>query len=202
MRRRLAHGKETPKEKYGWKPFGCMDYGYDEKYQTVFSWIIWALVTWGSISVNPIEAAAVLGGAVAYSEYDCRKKDLEGEFKWGTGASWVHNVQAGYCWYHHFIKGQKQLPLMLGSWAEILGDMGAIVQEKMAGQPMYSHKAHYEGASIGLGVAALFDKLNFSTKPTLWKAIPLLVIGTMIFQNSRNKKIIEKYMLTEEYLEE
>ena len=130
MRRRLAHGKDNPAEAYGWKPFGNMDYGYPKQYQTLSSFTVWGLVTWGSFSIDPLEAAALLAGAVAWSEYDVYNRIEKGkEQPWGTGASWIHNVQAGYCWYHHFVKGQRGWPVWLGSYAEITADLGAIVEE-------------------------------------------------------------------------
>ena len=183
MRRRLAHGVGVPAEKYGWKPFGAHDYGYDEKYMTVSSWTIWAAVTWGSFSIDPYEAAAILAASIYKSERDAKKPD---EMIFGTGASWVHNVQAGYCWYHYFFKGRNEWPVFLGAWAEMAGDMGAVVQEKMEGHPMYSHKAHREGAAIGFATALILDKLR--PKPgkktsMLWKALPLLAIGYLFTQN-------------------
>ena len=190
--RRLAHGKDTPPEKWGWKPFGFVDYGYEEQYQTLSSFTIWALVTLGSFSVDPLEAILVFGGSLAWSEYSTRALFPTGKLKWGTGASWIHNVQAGYCWYHYFVKGQKQLPLLLGSWAEVAGDLGAVVEESLRGEHMYSHKAHYEGASIGMIVAMLLDKFNFSSKPTLWKAIPLLTIAALMLAEMKKEKLYLK----------
>ena len=179
-RRRLAHGKGVPPEEWGWKPFHYGDYGYQNFYQTASSFTIWALVTWGSFSVNPLQAILVLVGALVYNEYRVRT----GPLGWGTGASWVHNVQAGYCWYHHFIKGKTQLPLVLGSWAEITGDLGAVVEEIYQKKSMYSHKAHYQGGIVGFIAAMLLDRFNFSAKPTLWKTIPFLVIGILIYRDS------------------
>jgi hypothetical protein len=178
-RRSLAHGKDIPAEKWGWKPFGFADYGYQKFYQTGSSFTIWALVTLGSISVNPVHAILVLVGALVINEFSIQRHD-------GTGASWVHNVQAGYCWYHHFIKGKTQLPLVLGSWAEIIGDLGAIVEEMYQKKGiMYNHKVHMTGAIEGFITAMLLDRFNFSAKPTLWKAIPFFVIGALAFRSRR-----------------
>jgi hypothetical protein len=182
MRRRLAHGIGVPAEKHGWKPFGAHDYGYDELYQTVSSFTIWAAVTWGSFTIDPYEAAAILASAIYYSERKAKKPEA---MVWGTGASWIHNVQAGYCWYHYYFKGRNEWPVFLGTWAEMAGDMGAVAQEKWAGHRMYSHKAHREGLSIGFGTALLLDKLR--PKPgkktsVLWKAIPLLAVGLLFMQ--------------------
>ena len=181
--RRLLHGKETRTEEYGWKPFGNVDYGYGELYQSASSWTIWALVTYGSFSISPIEAAAILGGAVLYSEsidYDTKPHYF------GTGASWVHNVQAGYCWYHYFVKGRKEWPVWLGTWAEMAGDIGAVAEEKLRGDiVLYNHKAHYQGASIGMAAAFLFDLINKkkgSQTSLWWKSIPLLALSAMYYQ--------------------
>ena len=97
------------------RPFGGWDYGYDKEYQVAASWTIWALVTWGTLSIDKLEGAAVLAGSLAYTEQVTAK----GPRRWGNGASWVHNVQAGYCWYHYFIKGRRDLAVALGSWAEM-----------------------------------------------------------------------------------
>ena len=184
--RRLAHGYDTPAEAFGWKPFGFVDYGYDHAYMTISSFIIWALVTWGSISVDTLEGIAVLAGSLLWSEYNTRKYFKKG-LGWGTGASWVHNVQAGYCWYHYFVKGQRQLPLFLGSWAEMAGDLGAVGEELLRGQKMYSHKAHYEGATIGMTVAFLLDMIHpkkGKKRSFLWKVIPIATIALLFYQNS------------------
>ena len=193
-RRRLAHGWGTPAEKYGWKPFGYVDYGYDKAYMTVSSWTIWALVTWGSISVDMLEGVAVLAGSLMWSEYNTKTYFSKGTLGWGTGASWVHNVQAGYCWYHYFVKGQRQWPLFLGSWAEMAGDLGAVAQEVfVSGHPMYSHKAHYEGASIGMTIAFLLDIINPKKGEKrkvslLWGVIPFATIALLFFKNIENVK--------------
>ena len=181
FRRRLAHGKGVPAEKYGWKPFGIMDYGYDKAYNTAASFFIWAMVTLGSFSIDPYEAAAILAGSVAWSEWSLAKTPIE-DIRIGTGASWIHNVQAGYCWYHYFWKGRTEWPVWLGAWAEMAGDMGAVAEEKIRGQRMYSHKAHREAASLGFALGLLLDKLRPKAgKKTsiLWKSVPLLAIGLM-----------------------
>ena len=190
-RRRLAHGYDTPAEAFGWKPFGFVDYGYDHAYMTISSFIIWAAVTWGSISVDTLEGIAVLAGSLLWSEYNTRKYFTAGGLGWGTGASWVHNVQAGYCWYHYFVKGQRQLPLFLGSWAEMAGDLGAVGEELLRGQKMYSHKAHYEGATIGMTVAFLLDMIHpkkGKKRSFLWKVIPFATIALLFYQNAERER--------------
>ena len=193
VHRRLAHGKGTPAEKFGWKPFGFVDYGYDERYQTIASFIIWAAVTWGSISVDTLEGIAVLAGSLLWTEYNTREKlNKGGDTRWGTGASWVHNVQAGYCWYHYFVKGQRQWPLFLGSWAEMAGDLGAVGEELYRGHPMYSHKAHYQGATIGMAAAFLLDMINKKKgkkRSFFWKVIPFAAIATLYFRNMEREKM-------------
>ena len=156
MRRRLATGWGLEPEKFGFKPFGGQDYGYRKLYGTVASWTIWALVTWGSFSVDPYEGALVLGAAVAYSEYAADDPKRRGT----SGSSWIHNIQAGYCWYHYFVKGARGWPVFLGSLAELAGDTGAVVEEYLRGRRMYGHRAHLEGASIGMAAAFLLDVVN------------------------------------------
>ena len=186
VRRRLAHGYNTPAEDYGWKPFGFVDYGYDKLYMTASSFIIWAAVTWGSISVDMIEGIGLLAGLLAYSEYFTKRDFDTPRQQFGTGASWVHNVQAGYCWYHYFVKGQRQWPLFLGAWAEMAGDLGAVAEELMRDRHMYSHYAHYNGATWGMAIAFLLDMIRpkkGKKRSLLWKAIPFAAIATLYFRN-------------------
>ena len=84
---------------------------------------------------------------------------------------------------------------MLGSWAEVAGNVGAVVEEKLRDQEfMYSHEAHMEGASIGMALAFLFDmvfpKKGFPTK-LLWKLIPVAVIGLLYYENEERKKMFQ-----------
>ena len=178
MSRRLAHGS-APIERYGWKPFGNYDYGYDKKERTAVSFSIWAFVTYGSFSVDPFEAALLLGNAL----YQVEKRDYVKQPQ-GTGASWVHNIQAGYCWYHYFVKGNRTWPLFLGAWSELAVDVGVVALD----EPAIDHKAHYEGASIGMGMAFLFDLLRRKTDKNsslLWKSLPFLAIGYMMWGKAR-----------------
>ena len=155
MRRRLAHGVNVPVEEYGWKPFGVADYGYSTLRNTTASWTVWAAVTWGSFDVNPWHASGILAAAVFYMEqYRARGVNA-------TGASWVHNVQAGYCWYHYFVKKNKGWPVFLGTWAEIFADSSAVVEEYVVKTGAnYGHRAHAEGAFIGFMTALLLDRLT------------------------------------------
>ena len=154
-RRRLRHGVGEPAQEYGWKPFGVADYGYDEPLDTVGSWSIWAAVTWGSFDVNPWHAAGILAAAVFYLEqYKARGVRA-------TGASWVHNVQAGYCWYHYFVKKNKGWPVFVGTWMEIAGDGWAVVDEYIVKTGAnYGHRVHAEGAFIGFMTALLLDRFR------------------------------------------
>ena len=123
------------------KIFGKWDYGYSEDYQVLSSYTIWALVTWGSFSVDPWEAAGILATSFyAQENRDIRKMLTFGGGEWGHGSSWVHNLQAGYCWYHYFLKGNKSWPVFLGSWAEVAGDIGAVGEEYVKGMK-YAHDA-------------------------------------------------------------
>ena len=83
---------------------------------------------------------------------------------------------------------------MLGSWAELVGDVGAVVEEKLRDRIMYSHEAHMTGASIGMALAFLFDmvfpKKGFPTK-LLWKLIPVAVIGILYYENEERKKMFQ-----------
>ena len=189
----MAHGVGVPAEKYGWKPFGAMDYGYGEQYQSVSSWIIWALVTWGSFEINPLEAAALLGGSVLWSEKGARTPEA---MRWGTGASWVHNVQAGYCWYHYFVKGRRGWGVFLGSMAETAGNLGAVLQEYIEDSSLYSHKAHYEGASIGIAAAFLMDMVSRKKvgrrNHWLFMMIPFAIIAVLYYAEKQKRIAWEK----------
>ena len=163
-RRRLVG--DTVADGYSFKPFGGWDYGYNELYQVVCSFVIWALVTYSSIKINPVEGVVILAGALIKQETE--------ERRWGNGASYVHNIQAGYCWYHYFIKNNPDG--FWGSWAEMAGDLGAVFQEFVLKGAGYSHKAHYEGAITGMVIAFLFDMLRGLKVPTLgrWALAPIL----------------------------
>ena len=154
MRRRLVHGVGAPAEEYGWKPFGAADYGYSTLRNTVASWSIWAAVTWGSFDVNPWQAAGILATALYVQEQRAKTNVA-------TGASWVHNVQAGYCWYHYFVKKNKGWPVFVGTWAEISADSAAVFEEYvMKTGANYGHRVHAEGAFIGFMAAWLLDRLS------------------------------------------
>ena len=166
------------------KIFGKWNYGYAEDYQVLASWTIWALVTWGSFSVDPWEAAGLLASAFyAQENKDILEMLTFDEHVWSGGSSWVHNVQAGYCWYHYFLKGNKSWPVFLGSWAEIAGDLGAIVEEKTKDRRMYAHDAHWKGGALGMAVAYLLDiarKKRRKTGSNKYYLVPFGAIAAMI----------------------
>ena len=81
----------------------------------------------------------------------------------GTGASWIHNVQAGYCWYRRNV-------------------IWAIAQEKMVGHKIYSHKAHREAASIGFAIA--LSSTNCEQMVKQMDAVNKNFIGTLASNNS------------------
>jgi len=163
--------------------FGGWDYGYDETYQVVSSWLTWALVTWGSFSIDIIEAGLILGVAFFMQEHDVPGLEKEDQ----NGASWIHNVQAGYCWYHYFVKGRRDWPVFLGTWSEVAGDLGAIAEELSENRMLYSHKAHYFGAAEGMSLAFLFDmfrpKKQFKKRGWLMFVVPFAVMVAMFLKD-------------------
>jgi hypothetical protein len=169
----------------GWmfRPLGGWDYGYPNAWECFVSWTIWALVTWGSFSVDPYEAAGLLGATMyAQEQREWVEDYLVGDKGMGGGASWVHNVQAGYCWYHHFVKGNKSFPLLLGSWAEVSADLAAVGVELYDRETYnYSHKAHWMGASEGMAVAYVLDLLRRkkSARKHRWWYVPFITITAM-----------------------
>ena len=174
------------------KIFGKWDYGYGYDYQVLSSWTIWALVTWGSFSIDPWEAAGILAGSLyAQENEDILNMLMFSKKQWGGGSSWVHNVQAGYCWYHYFVKGNKSWPVSLGSWAEITGDIGAVAQELIENKgQMYGHDAHYKGATLGMVIAFLLDMLRGSgvPKPTRWALAPVITWAIMYGKQNLHHK--------------
>ena len=150
-RRRLGE-----KADYGWKPFGedGWDYGYPEEWMRTSSFSIWALVTAGSFAVDWREAAVVLGGAVWAQEKRLPLTlDKENE---GKGASWVHNVQAGYCLYHYWVRGNKKMLVFLATLVELGAD--AVAWSGVWGK--FDNAAHLEGLVEGFVVAFILDGIN------------------------------------------
>ena len=150
-RRRL--GSDEDERRLAFKPFGGWNYSYSEDYQRNCSFIIWAAVTAGSLAVDWREAALVLGGSL-WAQETIRAVD-----SWGNGASWVHNVQAGYLLYHVYFRNNRRLLPLLGVLAEAAGDVGAVLQEYVLQHAVnYSHYAHAEGLAVGLAAGWLLDR--------------------------------------------
>ena len=157
-RRRL--GSVEDERRLAFKPFGGWNYSYSEDYQRNCSFIIWAAVTAGSLAVDWREAALVLGGSLWAQE---TVKNSPGS----NGASWVHNVQAGYLLYHVYFRNNRRLLPLLGVLAEAAGDVGAVVQEYVLKHDVhYGHYAHAEGLAVGLVAGWLLDR-GFKKKVSL-----------------------------------
>ena len=135
------------------KPFGGWNYSYEETYQRNISFSIWAAVTAGSLAIDWREALLVLGLALWGQE--AWRND-----KWGSGASWVHNIQAGYCAYHYFVKNNTRALVTVATLGEIYADIFCKVEELDSGVPMYSHYAHIEGFTLGMASGFVLDQIN------------------------------------------
>ena len=184
---------EKHKDSLGMKAkiFGKWDYGYTKDYQLFSSWTIWALVTLGSFSVDPLEAAGLLlGGLYAQENEEVLKLLLFKEPRWNKGSSYVHNIQGGYCWYHYFLKGNKSWPVFLGSWAEVAGDMGAVGEQYLRDEN-YAHDMHWKGAGLGMAVAYLLDIARTKRRKTgsaKYYLVPFAAIGAMIMADTTKNK--------------
>ena len=97
--------------KLEFKPFGGYNYSYSNTFDRNASFIIWTFVTAGSYAVDWREASIVLGLSL-WAQETIKKKE------YSSGASWVHNVQAGYCLYHYWAKNNKKMLVFLGVLAE------------------------------------------------------------------------------------
>ena len=75
----------------------------------------------------------------------------------GGGASWVHNIQAGYCLYHWYYDPAKIL-VELAVAAELSGDLTAAYMGN------YADDVHMEGVVEGLVSAWILDKFVFKNK--------------------------------------
>jgi hypothetical protein len=190
----MPHKPYEPPTDFGWVPIGGWNYGYKEDYQNISSWTIWAMVTWGSFSESIPEAAAILGIAMmAQENVDGSLYETLGGMtadSTTSGASWVHNIQGGYCWWHYFFRGKRTWPLALGSWTEAAGDLGAIAQELMEGERLYSHEAHANGAGVGMMAAALLEmaRPRKGKKTSMWrKAFPFAMIAILIMREKQKR---------------
>ena len=154
------------------KPFSDKDYGYNEMRHVVGSWAIWALVTYSSVKINTLDGLGVLAASLVINEKEWGLPDV----KQGNGASYAHNIQAGFCWYHYFLKNNPDG--FWGSWAELAGDSYAILGEEGL---QFNHTAHFRGASIGMGIGFALDMLRGLRVPTLgrWTLVPAAIIAFM-----------------------
>ena len=169
------------------KPFGGHNYGgYDKTSDTVISWSVWAAATYGSFSIDPLEAAAVLGTALYIQEHPKLWQDDDDEKHMGNCASAVHNMQAGYCMYHVFYKGRnhfdnkRDVMPALAAHMELISNLYAtwVEDEKATPPVLYAHDAHYKGMFLGMAAAFLLDCVRphkRGGKNTLWDmALPPL----------------------------
>ena len=156
-RRRLATISEI--EANAWRPFGGYNYGYPNRWENISSWTIWALVTVGSLAVDWREALIVLGGSLWANEkgHPLTRKHVEDGGTLGSGASWVHNIQAGYCLYHWYYDPAKIL-VELAVAAELSGDLTAAYIGN------YADDVHAEGVVEGIVAAWILDKFVFNNK--------------------------------------
>ena len=163
-RRRLGEDPESHEatvKRLEFKPFGGHNYSYDHEYMRNISFSIWALVTAGSLAVDWREAAIVLGAALYGQE--TWKSD-----SWGNGASWVHNIQAGYCFYHYWGRNNPRFLVEAAALTEIVADVLCKVQElDTGGEQMYSHEAHIEGFTEGIMAGFILDKIFTRKRPLI-----------------------------------
>ena len=130
------------------------------------SWCLLALVV-ALLAFSSCQEASTLydfDGDGSLDEHDCGTSDPEiypgAPDSWGNGASWVHNIQAGYLLYHVYFRGNKRWLPFLGVLAEAAGDTGAVLQEYVLKHDVsYGHYAHAEGLAIGLAAGWLLDQL-------------------------------------------
>ena len=144
-------------KKIEFKPFGGWNYSYPEEWMRNSSFLIWALVTLGSLAVDWREAAIILGGSLWAQE------TIKNDGQWSSGASWVHNVQAGYCIYHWLYRGNKKFLVWLGSVAEISGDI--VAASEVWGE--FADDAHVEGLIEGFAAGFVFDAMFKKKRPAL-----------------------------------
>jgi hypothetical protein len=179
------------------KPFGKWDYGYESDTVCYISWLHWVINTWGSFKIDYIEAAAILGIALYLQEHP--EWWPEGH-QAGTGASYVYNVQGGYCWYHYFVRGRKDWSTWLASWSTVATNIGATFEDfglpsldttdQAYKQPVH-HWAHMVGVSEGLSAAFLFEALRpkkGKSRGWLFLLIPFVTIGIIYMAEQERKK--------------
>ena len=152
-------------------PINGRNWGYGKDYMTISSWTIWFLNTVGNFYIGIPEGLVVFIVATVADEL------IGGT--WGNGVSFVHNYQAGFNMYHYFLKNEFDWPIFLAVWAEIAGDLGAVIEELIRNKHiMYSHSAHFQGLIFGVFTAFLIDyitnKLKFK-RHRIWWMLPLTI---------------------------
>ena len=166
-RRRLISEEDYLKavEKNAFRPFDGWNYGYENRWENIASFTVWGLVTVGSLAVDWREALIVLGGSLWAQEKGnpLTRKKVEEDGTMGGGASWVHNIQAGYCLYHYWEKKPAKILVELAVAAEGAADAQAYY---MGG---YADDVHFEGLLEGVVAAWVLDKFVFKTKQPLFK---------------------------------
>ena len=72
--------------------------------------------------------------------------------------------------------------MILGTYAEFAGDLGAVAEEFLKGEHLYSHEAHWKGASLGMALGFAFDKLRGHGRLKYHKywLFPLITIAALI----------------------
>ena len=93
--------------KFGVKPFGYGDYGYDDKTETIASTALFALIAYATFTIDPVDSLIQLGSGFALNELILRNVPHQ-FWSYGKGSSWVYNFQAGYLWYNYFVKKKLQ----------------------------------------------------------------------------------------------
>ena len=154
----IEHEQERAKyraevEKLAFRPFGGYNYSYPHKWMRDASFTVWALVTLGSLAVDWREALAVLGGSLWAQE-------TIKNYPHTMGASWVHNVQAGYCLYHYYMHNNRKLLVELAVAAEGAGDLTAYF-----GPVDFADATHVEGLGEGLIAGFILDYVFKKKQP-------------------------------------
>ena len=170
------------------RPFLGKNYGYGMNYMTISSYLIWGLQTYGNFTLGWAEFLVPLIFAFVVEENKSIKKLILPYADWGNGASYVHNVQAGVNMFHYYLKSERTWPLILGVLSETTGDLGAIVEELVRDQDMYSHYAHWNGLAHGVFLAFLMDLLSkkkYKLHP-FWLALPV-TLGAMVIKDQLDK---------------
>ena len=152
-------------KKIAFRPFDGYNYSYDEAWMRDSSFSIWVFVTIASIGVDWREAAIVLGGSL-WAQETVKKN---GWALWGKkgahsmGASWVHNVQAGYLFYHMIFRRNKRWLVWLAALYE--GGADLVCLSVVFGK--FGNQAHAEGLLFGLMSGFLLDVVFKKKRPLL-----------------------------------